>query len=107
MVTIGLPNSIGLVESMFAAWALGAMPQPISDRLPPLERSAIVDLARPSLVVGVPRSEAGAWPTMESVPKQLPAASLHARRIAGMEGRDQRREHGRPKLIAATVAGRG
>lgn len=41
MVTIGLPNSIGLVESMFAAWALGAMPQPISDRLPPLELSLI------------------------------------------------------------------
>ena len=76
MVTIGLPNSIGLVESLFAAWALGAMPQPISDQLPPLERSAIVDLARPSLVVGVPPSEAGAWPTMESVPQQLPAGSF-------------------------------
>jgi bile acid-coenzyme A ligase len=33
MVTIGLPNSIGLVESWFAAWAVGAVPQPISDRL--------------------------------------------------------------------------
>ena len=48
-VTIGLPNSIGFVESMFAAWALGAVPQPISDRLPPLERAAIVDLADPAL----------------------------------------------------------
>ena len=26
-VTIGLPNSIGFVESMFAAWAVGAVPQ--------------------------------------------------------------------------------
>ena len=51
-VTIGLPNSIGFVESMFAAWAVGAVPQPISDRLPALERDAIVDLADPALVVG-------------------------------------------------------
>ena len=45
-VTIGLPNSIGFVESLFAAWAVGAVPQPISDRLPALERDAIVDLGR-------------------------------------------------------------
>jgi acyl-CoA synthetase (AMP-forming)/AMP-acid ligase II len=53
-ITIALPNSTGLVESLFAAWAVGAVPQPISDRVPPLERPAIVDLASPSLVVGVP-----------------------------------------------------
>src|SRR5260370_33924053 len=62
-VTIGLPNSIGFVEAMFAAWALGAVPQPISDRLPPRERSAIVDLANPVLVV-------------ESVPAELPAGEF-------------------------------
>ncbi len=75
-VTIGLPNSIGLVESLFAAWAVDAVPQPISGRLPPLERSAIVDLASPSLVVGMPQSVAGVRPAMESVPRQLPAGSL-------------------------------
>ena len=58
-VTIGLPNSIGFAESMFAAWAVGAVPQPVSHRLPPPERSAIMDLASPSLVVGMPQSEAG------------------------------------------------
>ena len=78
-VTIGLPNSTGLVESLFAAWALGAVPQPISDRLPPLERSAIVDLADPSLVVGVPPSEAGAWPTMESLPRAASRGLVYAR----------------------------
>jgi acyl-CoA synthetase (AMP-forming)/AMP-acid ligase II len=81
-VTIGLPNSIGLVESLFATWAVGAVPQPISDRLPPLERSAIVDLARPALVVGVPPAEAGARPTLESVPRRLPAGSF----TPGQEG---------------------
>jgi bile acid-coenzyme A ligase len=76
-VTIGLPNSTGLVESLFAAWALGAVPQPISHRLPPLERAAIVDLANPSLVVGVPESEAAGRPALGSVPQQLPLARLH------------------------------
>src|ERR1700722_14872790 len=36
-VPIVLGNSIGLVECLFAAWAIGAVPQPISHRLPPLE----------------------------------------------------------------------
>ena len=102
MVTIGLPNSIGLVESLFAAWALGAMPQPISDRLPPLERSAIVDLARPSLVVGVPPSEAGAWPTMESVPQQLPAGSFTPGVSPAWKVVTSGGSTGRPKLIATT-----
>jgi pimeloyl-ACP methyl ester carboxylesterase len=75
-VTISLPNSIGFVESMFAAWAVGAVPQPVSHRLPAPEGSAIMGLASPSLVVGMPQSEAGPWPTLESVPGQLPAGSL-------------------------------
>ena len=91
-VTIGLPNSIGLVESLFAAWALGAVPQPISHRLPPLERAAIVDLANPSLVVGVPESEAGAARTGVSARAASPWL-VHARGVAGVEARHQRREH--------------
>src|SRR5215471_11382468 len=74
-VTIGLPNSIGFLESMFAAWAVGAVPQPISDRLPPLERAAIADLADPALVVGVPPSGDGTRPALESVPAHLPAGT--------------------------------
>lgn len=102
-VTIGLPNSIGLVESLFAAWAVGAVPQPISDRLPPLERSAIVDLASPSLVVGVPRSEAGERPTMESVPRQLPAGSFTPGVSPVWKVITSGGSTGRPKLIAATT----
>jgi bile acid-coenzyme A ligase len=56
-VTIGLPNGIGFYEATIAAWKLGATPQPISSRLPPAERRAIIDLANPSLVVGVDPSE--------------------------------------------------
>ena len=102
MVTIGLPNSIGLVESLFAAWAVGALPQPISDRLPPLERSAIVDLARPSLVVGMPPEQAGAWPAMLSVPEQLPAGSFTPGVSPAWKVVTSGGSTGRPKLIAAT-----
>ncbi|MDQ1445808.1 MAG: bile acid-coenzyme ligase, partial [Acidimicrobiaceae bacterium] len=37
-VTIGLPNSVGFVVAVIATWKLGAVPQPISCRLPVLER---------------------------------------------------------------------
>jgi bile acid-coenzyme A ligase len=113
-VTIGLPNSTGLVESVFAAWALGAVPLPVSSRLPPLERAAIVDLASPSLVLGVPQSEAGAWPALELVPRQLPAGSFTPGVSPAWKLVTSGGSTGRPKLIAATapalfvkVCGRG
>ncbi len=101
-VTIGLPNSTGLVESMFAAWALGAVPQPISGRLPPLERSAILELADPALVVGVPAVEAGGRPTLESLPEQLPAGSFTPGVTPEWKLVTSGGSTGRPKLISTT-----
>jgi bile acid-coenzyme A ligase len=101
-VTIGLPNSTGFVESMFAAWALGAVPQPISDRLPPLERAAIVDLADPSLVVGVPPAEGGSRPVLQSVPRELPAGSFTPGVSPQWKLMTSGGSTGRPKLIAVT-----
>ena len=102
-VTICLPNSIGLVECLFAAWAIGAVPQPISHRLPPLERAAIVDLANPSLVVGVPESETAGRPALESVPEQLPAGSFTPGVSPVWKLVTSGGSTGRPKLIAATA----
>jgi hypothetical protein len=79
---------------MFAAWAVGAVPQPVSYRLPPPERVAITDLASPPLVVGMAQPEAGAWPALESVPQKLPAGSFHAGRVAGVEARPYYRRRG-------------
>ncbi len=53
-VTIGLPNGIEFYEAAIAAWKLGATPQPISARLPQIERDAIIALAEPRLLVGAP-----------------------------------------------------
>src|SRR5688500_5726693 len=57
-VTIGLPNTVEFIEAAIAAWKCGATPQPVSARLPARERQAIIDLAEPSLVVGVEPGEA-------------------------------------------------
>lgn len=53
LVTIALPNGIEFFAATFAIWKAGATPQPVSARLPQFERDQIVDLGRPSLVVGV------------------------------------------------------
>ena len=104
-VTIGLPNGIGFFEATIAAWKLGATPQPISSRLPAAERSAIIDLANPSLVVGVDPSEA---PGRTTVPagfapdSSLPSDPLPAVIGASFKAPTSGGSTGRPKLIVAT-----
>jgi bile acid-coenzyme A ligase len=100
-VTIGLPNSIGFVEAMFAAWALGAVPQPISDRLPPRERAAIIELADPALVVGAPATESGGRPVLESVPRDLSPGPFTPGVAPEWKRMTSGGSTGRPKLIAA------
>ncbi|MGE0385554.1 MAG: AMP-binding protein [Gammaproteobacteria bacterium] len=65
LVTIALPNSIGFIEACIACWKLGATPQPVSDRMPERERSEIIELADPALIVG---ASAQAHPGRRSVP---------------------------------------
>src|SRR5262245_60390157 len=107
-VTIGLPNGVEFYEAVIAAWKLGATPQPISSRLPAAERRAIIELANPSLVVGVDPAEtpgratvsAGFEPGPSSPADPLPPvvpASFKAPTSGGSTGR--------PKLIVATQPG--
>ncbi len=51
-VTIGLPNGPEFHETAFALWKLGAIPAPVSHRLPDIELRAIVELVSPRLVIG-------------------------------------------------------
>src|SRR5687767_2800279 len=44
MVTIALPNSIDWFVAQHAIWRVGAVPQPVSARLPQRELEAIVEL---------------------------------------------------------------
>ncbi len=41
-VAIALPNCIEFFEAAFAAWKLGAVPLPISSKLPEKERAALL-----------------------------------------------------------------
>ena len=51
-VSIVLPNSLDWVYSVVACWKLGAVPQPLSARLPDAELAALLELRRPALLVG-------------------------------------------------------
>jgi bile acid-coenzyme A ligase len=105
-VTIALPNGIAFFEACFAAWKAGATPQPISSRLPKLERDQIVELGQPALVVGcAPDAYPGRAclpeeyapdPTISDDPlPEIMAASLKAMTSGGSTGR--------PKLIVSAA----
>jgi bile acid-coenzyme A ligase len=55
-VTVALPNSIDWFVAYLATWKLGAIPQPVSAKLPGRELAAIVELAGSRVVVGAPDS---------------------------------------------------
>ena len=66
-VAIGLPNSNAFYETSFAVWKLGATPTSLSHRLPRGEAAAILEILRPSLVVGGEPD----WNAPNSVPRDF------------------------------------
>ena len=103
-VTIGLPNSAEFFAATLAAWKLGAVPQPVSPRLPKREREAIVELAGSVLVLGAnPDAHPGrvclpvGWLPDESLDESpLPDAIAPTWKAPTSGG-----STGRPKLIVA------
>lgn len=107
-VTIGLPNGIEFFEACFATWKLGATPQPISARLPKLERDQIVDLAKPALVVGCAADEYAATPCLPEgfLPDEaLSGTPLSERTAASLKAMTSGGSTGRPKLIVSKSPG--
>jgi bile acid-coenzyme A ligase len=70
-VTIALPNSAAWFVAYVATWKLGAVPQPVSSRLPPRELAAIVELARPKVALGVDPDSPGAEAIAELAGKRV------------------------------------
>lgn len=103
-VTISLPNGIEFFEACFAVWKAGATPQPISARLPKLERDQIVEIGAPSLVVGVP---GGDYPQTACIPQGfepdagLSDAPLPEVTAASYKAMTSGGSTGRPKLIVS------
>jgi bile acid-coenzyme A ligase len=90
-VTISLPNGVDFVVACCAAWKLGATPQPLSPRLGPGERRAVLELARPALVVDGPLAEAD---DDSRLPDRI-ASSWKAPTSSGSTGR--------PKIVRAAA----
>lgn len=104
LVTIALPNGIEFLLACLAAWKLGAVPNPVSPRLPKPERDAILERARPSLIAGAEPGSSSAFPGLPAGYEPGPAlsdaplpdrVSPHERAIASGGST------GRPKLILA------
>ncbi len=106
-LTIALPNSIGFVEAFYGAWKIGAIPQPVSWRLPISEMRAIVDLADSPLIIADtlfdidrPVASVDALLAAADGEKDLPDAISPAWKAPTSGG-----STGRPKLIVAGQAG--
>jgi bile acid-coenzyme A ligase len=108
LVTLVLPNGLELVTACVAIWKLGAVPNPISPRLAPPERAAILALADPALMVGLEPAEAdgrralpaGFEPDAGISDAPFDGALPPHERVLASGG-----STGRPKLIAAGSPG--
>lgn len=104
LVTLALPNSIEFYEALLACWKVGAVPQPVSHRLPQVERQAIVELANSRLVVGAePQDHPGrrCLPIGWQPDPALSDAPLEERISPIMKAATSGGSTGRPKLILA------
>ncbi len=98
-VTMVLPNSIEWIQAAVACWKLGAVPQPLSARLPDAELQGLLDLRPPALLVGrehpqIPSVPAGFTPDPALSDAALPEAVSPVWKAMGSGG-----STGRPKLI--------
>ncbi len=103
MVTISVPNSIDWFIAYAAAWRLGAIPQPISSRLPAREIESIMELADPSAVIGVAE---GSIPGRVCIPYGFRAPHADARDLPDVvspawKAPTSGGSTGRPKLIVS------
>jgi bile acid-coenzyme A ligase len=109
IVTVALANGIELVECLHAVWKLGAVPQPVSARLPARELERIVALAEPALAVGLVGDApvgsvslpAGFEPDPTLSDDPLPARVSPAWKAVASGG-----STGQPKLIVSGANGR-
>jgi bile acid-coenzyme A ligase len=103
-VTIALPNSIEFIEASIAIWKLGATPQPVSAKLPKIERDAIVEVGQPTLVVGVPDGEHGDVTTLPvgfTADSALSTQPLPECNATSWKAMTSGGSTGRPKLIVS------
>jgi len=102
-VIVALPNGIEWFEAVFAVWKLGACPLPLSPKFTEVERRRIMDLARPSLLIGValdPTCDVPAIPTGFEPDETCADGPLDGR-VGGMRAITSGGSTGLPKLIVS------
>jgi bile acid-coenzyme A ligase len=107
-VSIALPNGFAFFEACFAAWKCGAVPNPMSAKMPLTEMQAMVDLCGPRLIIGGPdelRWENRVPDTFEPDPllsdAPVPTVISPHWKALGSGG-----STGRPKLIVSHIPAR-
>jgi len=102
-VTIVLPNSIEWIQAALAAWKLGAVPQPLSPRLPDAELEGLLDLRPRALLVGRddPRGVIPSVPSDFIGDSNLPDGPLPEAVSPSWKALGSGGSTGRPKLIEA------
>lgn len=107
-VTFALRNSAGFVETCIACWKLGAIPQPVSPKIPEPELKAILDLAKPAAVVVEEDAPAqGLGETIDALTRTIfderePPEAVSPHLKAPTSGGST----GKPKLIVSEKQGR-
>jgi bile acid-coenzyme A ligase len=103
-ITIALPNGFEFVIACIAAWKLGAVPQPVSSRLPDAELDAIVALANSRAVLGVQSDRYAAricWPQGWAYDANVESTQLPDRISPSWKAPTSGGSTGRPKLIVS------
>ncbi|MCD2196257.1 AMP-binding protein [Actinomycetospora endophytica] len=106
LVSIALPNVVEHVACSVAAWKLGAVPQPLSARLPDGELEAVLAVAEPALTVGLRPADR---PWLDLADLQLPEADDDGGPLPDVVGPSWKAptsggSTGRPKVIVAGQA---
>jgi len=106
-LTIALPNGTAFIETCYACWKIGAVPQPVSSRLPAGELAALVELARTPIVISdtpvtapAPVVSSGELLAASTDESDLPDAISPSWKAPTSGG-----STGRPKLIVSGTAG--
>ena len=98
-VSLVVPNGIGFVTAEVATWKAGAIPQPLSPKLPAHELREIIALTRPALVIG--DVDGASVPADHRPSPELDAGPLPVRVSPAWKAPTSGGSTGRPKVIVA------
>jgi bile acid-coenzyme A ligase len=97
-VSISADDGIDFMVAAFAVWKLGAVPQPLSARMTPGERDAVLDLVKPAGVAG---TEVAGYPALPVEPAGEDDGALPSVVSPSWKASTSGGSTGRPKVIVS------